>query len=142
MINVKSSDNKCFRLCHVRHLNPQDKDPNGIKKSDKALIKALDYTTFQFPVKSNDYNKIEKQHNININVFGCENELNYPIYVSKERFNDHLNLLLITNENNQHCVLIKDFNRSFYYQTKYANRKHFFMYCLQCFTTDYNKVSI
>lgn len=125
LINVKSSDNECFRLCHVRHLNPQDKDPNGVKKSDKALVKALDYTTFQFPVKSNDYNKIEKQHNININVFGYENKLRYPIYVSKERFNDHLNLLLITNESNQHWVLIKDFNRSSYDQTKYANRKNF-----------------
>ena len=36
-------------------------------------------------------------------------KIKYPIYVSKERFNDHLNLLLITNDDNQHHVLIKDF---------------------------------
>ena len=77
------------------------------KKFDEAL--RLDYTNVQFPVKINDYNKIEKQDNININVFGYENKLKYPIYVSKERFHDHLNLLLITNDDNQHHVLIKDF---------------------------------
>ena len=44
--------------------------------------------------------------------------------------------MLITNENNQHYVLIEDFNRFFYHQTKYANRKHGCMYCLQCFTTE------
>ena len=26
LINMKNEDNECFRWCHIRHLNPQDKD--------------------------------------------------------------------------------------------------------------------
>ena len=35
LINMKNEDNECFRWCHIRHLNPQNKDPQRIKKSDK-----------------------------------------------------------------------------------------------------------
>ena len=82
LINLKNNDNECFRWCHIRHLNPQDKDPQRIKKSDKEYINKLDYSGIEFPVKINQYNKIEKQNEININVFGYENKQPYPIYVS------------------------------------------------------------
>ena len=80
-----------------------------------------------------DYRKIEIMNNININVFGYEKQEPYPVYTSKEKFNDMLNLLLITKEKEQHYVLIKDFNKFMYNQTKHKERKHFCMYCLQCF---------
>ena len=35
LINIKNKDNECFRWCHIRHLNPQKKDPQRIKKGDK-----------------------------------------------------------------------------------------------------------
>ena len=35
LINMKNKDNECFRWCHIRHLNPQYKDPQRIKKTDK-----------------------------------------------------------------------------------------------------------
>ena len=38
LINIKNKDNECFRWCHVRHLNPQEKDPQRIKRDDKQLI--------------------------------------------------------------------------------------------------------
>ena len=37
LINMKNKDNECFRWCHIRHLNPQDKDPQRIKKTDKTI---------------------------------------------------------------------------------------------------------
>ena len=43
-----------------------------------------------------------------------------------------LNLLLITKGKEQHYVP-KDFNKFMYNQTKHKERKHFCMYCLQCF---------
>ena len=36
----------------------------------------------------------------------------------------------------QHYVLIKDFNKFMYNQTKHKERKHFCMYCLQCFSRE------
>ena len=47
-----------------------------------------------------------------------------------------MNLLLITNDKNKHYVLIKDFNKFMHNQTKHDGRKHFCMYCLQCFSSE------
>ena len=46
-----------------------------------------------------------------------------------------MNLLLITESENKH-VLIKDFNKFMYNQRKHEHRKHFCMYCLQCFSSE------
>ena len=133
---MKNKDNECFRWCHIRHINPQEKFPQRIKKVDKQYIEKLDYSCIEFPVCVKHYNKIEKQNNININVFGYENKQPYPIYISKEKNEDHMELLLITENKNNHYVLIKDFNKFMYNQTKHEHRKHFCMHCLQCFSSD------
>ena len=140
LINLQNKDQECFRWCHIRHLNPQAKNPQRIKKVDREYIKNLNYSGIEFPVTIKQYNKIEKQNNININVFGYEEELQYPIYISKEKNEDVLNLLLITEEKEEkfpnHYVLIKDFNRFMYNITKHKNKKHFCMHCLQHFTNE------
>ena len=136
LINMKNNDNECFRWCHIRYLNHQDKNPQRINKSDKEYISKLNYSNIKFPVELNQYNKIEKQNEININVFGYENKQPYPIYISKEKYEKHLELLLITEDDNKHYVLIKDFNRFMFNQTKHEHRKHFCMYCLQCFSSE------
>ena len=136
LINIKNKDNECFRWCHIRHINPQKKYPQRIKKVDKPYVKKLDYSGIEFPVGVKHYNKIEKQNSININVFGYEKKQPYPIYVSKEKYEDHMELLLVTENENKHYVLIKDFNRFMFNQTKHENRKHFCMHCLQCFSSE------
>ena len=54
------------------------------------------------------------QNNININIFGCEDRQFYPIFVPKGNNEKVLNLLLITEGEKKHYVLIKDFNRMMY----------------------------
>ena len=136
LINIKNEDNECFRWCHIRHLNPQDKNPQRIKKTDKAFVKNLNYRGIEFPVAAKQYNKIEQQNQIRINVFGYENKQKYPIYVSKEKNQDCMNLLLITEDENKHYVLIKNFNKFMYDTTKHKDKKHFCMHCLQCFSSE------
>ena len=136
LINLQNKDNECFRWCHIRHLNPQEKDPQRIKKVDKAYIDKLNYTGIEFPVTVKQINKIEKQNNICINLFGYEEKQKFPIYISKEKFIDHMELLLITEGENNHYVLIKDFNKFMYNQTKHEHRKYFCMHCLQCFSRE------
>ena len=136
LINMKNEDNECFRWCHIRHINPQEKYPQRIKKVDKPYIEKLDYSGVEFPVSVKHYNKIEKQNSITISVFGYEDKQPYPIYVSKEKYEDHMELLLITENENKHYVLIKDFNKFMYNQTKHKERKHFCMDCLQCFSSE------
>ena len=136
LINMKNKDNECFRWCHIRHLNPQDKDPQRIKKTDKQYIEKLDYSSIEFPVTVKQINKIEKQNNICINLFGFEEKQIFPIYISKEKYQDHMELLLITEGKNKYYIFIKDFNRLMFRRTKHEHRKHFCMYCLQCFSRE------
>ena len=75
-------------------MNPQKKNPQRIKRDDKQYIEKLDNTNIVFPVSQKQYNKIEKQNSIKIHVFGYENEQPYPIHISKETFEDQMNLLL------------------------------------------------
>ena len=136
LINIKNKGQECFRWYHIRHLNPQDNDPQRIKKGDKQYIEKLNYSGIEFPVNVRQYNKIEKQNKININVFGYEEKQPYPIYVSKEKFENEMNLLLITKDVNKHYVLIKNFNKFMFNQTKHKSKKYFCMHCLQCFSSE------
>ena len=38
IINMQNNDNECFRWCHIRHLLPQNKNPQRIKKCDKKYV--------------------------------------------------------------------------------------------------------
>ena len=123
LVNMKNTDNECFRWCHLRHLKPVVKDPNRITKQLKQAINDVNYDGIKFPVAINQYNKIEKQNRICINVFSYENKQPYPIYISKEKFDDHLDILLLTEGENRHYCLIKNFNRFMYKQTEHREIK-------------------
>ena len=102
LINIKNKDDECFRWCHIRHLDPQEKDPQRIKKEDKKMINEPNYEGIEFPVSQKHYNKVEKQNSIRINVIGYENGQPFPIHISKETFEDQMNLLLITKDEKKH----------------------------------------
>ena len=119
LINIKNKDDECFRWCHIRHLNPQTEHPERIKKEDKKMINELNCEGSEFPLSKIKYNKVEKQNSIRINVFGYENGQPFPIHISKETFENQMNLLLITKDEKKHYVLIKDFNAFMYNQSKH-----------------------
>ena len=112
LINMKNEDEECVRWCHIRHLNPQTKYPERIKKEDKKMINELNYDGIDFPLSQKHYNKVEKQNSIRINVFGYEDGQPFPINISKETFEDQMNLLLITKDEKKHYVLIKTLTHS------------------------------
>ena len=107
--NIKNKDDEFFRWCHVRHLNPQEKGSQRIKRHDKQYIEKLNYKGVTFPVSQKHYNKTKRQNSIKINVFGYEEKQPYPIHISKETFEDQMNLLLITKDEKKHYVLTKEF---------------------------------
>ena len=85
-------------------------------------------------MKATGYEIIEERFNINVNVFRYESKV-FLLYVSKKSYEKVLNVLLISNEEKSHYVLIKDFNRLMYQRTKHQHEKHFCMSCLKNFTT-------
>ena len=62
-------------------------------------------------MQEKDFSKIEVKNNISINVFGYENDLDFPIYVSDQKFEDSVDLLLLIDDDKSHYVCIKDFDR-------------------------------
>ena len=142
LINLQNDDNECFRWCHVRHLNPVQKNPQRLTQKDRAVAKTLDYTGVTFPVTIREMGKIEKQNKININAYVYNKDGKYvsPIRNSETAYEDTLNVLLIERETEkeykQHYVYIKDFNRLNYNVNKHKNKKHFCLHCLQPFYSE------
>ena len=87
-------------------------------------------------MQEKEFSKIEIKNNICINVFGYENELVFPIYISEQKFEDSMDLLLLIDDDKSHYVYIKDFNRFMFHKTKNKNKKWFCKSCLQCFSKE------
>ena len=69
-------------------------------------------------------------------MFCYENEIVFPIYVSHQKFEDSMDLLLLIDDNKSHYVYIKDFNTFMFHKTKNKNKKWFCRSCLQCFSSE------
>ena len=134
LINIKNKDHKCFMRCHIRLINPRNKNAERINKQDEKIAANLNYSDIVFPLDVNDYKQIEDRFEMQVNVFGYENKV-YLLYISKKSYNQTLNLLLITEKDKSHYVFIKDFNRLMFSKTKHKD-KHYCMSCLQSFTTE------
>ena len=89
-----------------------------------------------YPVDEKDFKKIEVQNNIRINVFGYQNQLVFPIYVSDQTFKSSIDLLLLIDDDKANYVYINDFNTFMFHKTKNENKKWFFKSCLQCFSSE------
>ena len=70
-----------------------------------------------------------------MNVFRYENGLVFPIYLSNQKLEDSIDLLLLIDDDKSHYVCIKVFNRFMFHKMKNNNEKWFCKNCLQCFTS-------
>ena len=86
-------------------------------------------------MQEKDFSKIGKKNNICIYAFCYENKLVFPIYISYQKFENLMDLVLVIYENKSHHVYIKDFERFMFHKTKNKNKKYFCRSCLQCFSS-------
>ena len=78
-------------------------------------------------MQEKDLNKIDVKNNICINVFGYEDELVFPIYVSDEKFKDSMDLLFLNDDDKSHYVYIKDFDRFMFHKKQKIKTKNDFV---------------
>ena len=90
----------------VKHIT----NPEEITDEDKEFISNLDYDGIEFPVQEKDFCKIEVKNNTCINVFGYEDELVFPIYVSNQKLKDSIDLLILNDDDKSHYVYIDHFD--------------------------------
>ena len=100
-----------FLWCHVRHINQVKIHPEIIIREGKNIFNSLNYNEIEFPVREKDFSKIGKKNNICINTFWYENKMIFRIYVSDQKFETSMDLLLVIHENKAHYVYNKDFYR-------------------------------
>ena len=139
MINIKNKDNYCFIWSYIRYLNPQIKDPNRIKLTDKKLFNEIKQKliNFNFPLEINENNikKIEDILKINICILTADEKENvYPMFTSEINHKSDLNLLYDMN----HICLIKDINKYLFRNNRDKNKKYFCVRCLNSFISQEN----
>ena len=139
LINIKNKDEYCFIWSYIRYLNPQLKDPNRIKLTDKKLFNEIKQKliNFNFPLEINKTNikKIEDILKINICILTADEKENvYPMFTSENNHKSDLNLFYYMN----HICLIKDINKYLFRNNRDKNKKYFCVRCLNSFISQEN----
>ena len=92
----------------------------------KRLLMVVVMIGLDFLCKKKKISKIKKKNNICISVFCYENKLVFPIYVSDQKFENSMDLLLLTDGDKLHYyVCINDFNRYMFHKTKNKSKIYF-----------------
>ena len=99
IVNVQNRDRKCFMWSMLAALQPTKRDAERISKY-VGYENELNFENITFPVKVKDIHKFEIQNKISVNVLGFEKGNLYPVHVTKERFYQHVNLLLLSDGKN------------------------------------------
>lgn len=133
---VNFDDHYCFLYSVLASLFPAKSRPERPESYPKNFNDHFNLRGLEFPMKIHDIIKFEKLNpKISINVFGIKNEsISGPLYITKEKKEHHIDLLLLTQGENSHYCLIKDLSRLLRSSvTKEHNKKYFCSTCLNHF---------
>ena len=86
----------------------------------------MKFDDINFPVTLDKIPKFEKLNIISINVFGYFEKYNlFPLQISKTNFEKIIDLLFITNKNNNHYCWLKNFDGLVCKQINKYSHKYF-----------------
>ena len=148
VLNIQNSDEKCFMWSILAALHPIGRNSNRVTNY-LPFADELDFTGMEFPFKLKDAPKFEQLNNISINVYGLDTvyvdgrnivEVVGPLYFTKSRKAQHVNLLFISNdEGKNHYCLIRDLSRLISKQlSAHKTKKYLCDGCLVYFWSEQN----
>lgn len=145
VINVQNRDEACFAWAITSAL----RQPNGLPQRTSSYPHydtVADFSDITFPMKLKEISKFEVKNNISVNVYGLEsnfngermvNEVVGPLHFTKQRRMVHINLLLISTEDQSHYCWIKNLSRLVSSQkSRNGHEKYICEGCLIYFTTE------
>ena len=139
IINVKNIKDECFKWAVTSAIYPVEKNSTRLSKYVENS-KKFDWSDINFPASLRDVDKFERQNpSVSINVFGYEKEV-YPLRISKRANEETVNLLLISEGENQHYCWIKNISRLLNSQVSKHKTKRFF--CLRCLNSFHTNESL
>ena len=131
---MKNEDEKCFRWAITRALNPEDSKPERVTKELIEQSEKYNWKGIAFPTKVKDICIWETNNNININLFGFDDEAKkiYTIRIGKLKDPlDTINLFL--HDDNHYCV-VKNLSKLVSSQlSKDSHGKDICLHCLNAF---------
>ena len=145
IVNVKNSDDQCFKWAILSALFPAKKDAQRVGKYAEHEDK-MDWSGLTFPVALDKIPLFEKRNRVSVNVYGCDvNKARcQPFLLQKSKFGAeaqtwrHVDLLLLESGAKQgstsHYCWIKSFSRFARQPSDHHKAaKHFCHYCLHGF---------
>lgn len=135
ILNIRNDDQKCFPWSVLAALHPiNHKDHAGHVRHYTRYEQELTVKGITFPMKVQDIPKFKKQNpTLSINLFGYEEEDLFPVYISEQEREQHINLLVISNNDTMHYCLINNLSRLLSSLTKHDDKRCYCSYCLHGF---------
>ena len=134
IINPKNSDMECFKWAVIAALKWKElgDHPERISKL-RRYEDEYNWDEIGFPASTRDIKRFESRNEITINIlaFDCK-----KVYICRKgkKYDRVANLMLITDQNKKHYVVIKSLRRLLSRQnSKHKESQHFCINCLQGF---------
>ena len=137
-LNIHNTDEKCFVWSVLAALHPVTMHSYRTTCYE-GFENDLNMKNISFPVKIKDIGRFEMQNQVSVNVFGYDEKKKiYPVRNTKIRnMNQHVNLLLINENEKSHYVLIKNLIKLLGAQvSNHKSTKWFCSFCIQHFSSE------
>jgi hypothetical protein len=128
VVNVKNTDDHCFRWALRSALFPAESNPH--RPTKYPTDDGLNFAGTDAPTPLSQIEKVEKRNNLAINVFGWDKGVIVHRLSDQPEHISRINLLLIEKAGKFHYTWVKNLNRLLYDQSKNKNPKHFCERCL------------
>ena len=130
ILNIQNRDEKCFLWSILASLHPVSRKDNPNRVVNYIQYEhELNTEGLTFPVPIHQIPKFEKMNNLSINVIGYDEEL-FPVYISQHQTDRVINLLMISEDEQRHYCLIRNFSTLLGDRTKNCSQS---FYCFRCF---------
>ena len=101
-------DNECFKWAVTSAVYPLEKNPQRLNGEMRRNSERLNWKGIDFPTPLKQIKRFEKLNPYSINVYGCRGGNVYPLRISEHENERAIDLLLLTNgENNHYCWIRK-----------------------------------
>ena len=137
MINPQNRDEECFKWAIITADKWMDIDSHPERVSNlREFTDNYDWSGLEFPVSLKQIGKFEAKNGISVNVLGLEDK---DIYILRNSGRSHreINLLMISEDGINHCMVIKSLSRLLRSSnTKHKYKQYFCTNCLQGFSLE------
>lgn len=130
IVNVENrTDSECLKWSILSAVFPPDNDNPNRLTNYTDLEHELDFSGINYPSSVADAIKFERQNAlISLNVYGLEGKVIYPLHTTKIESNQHVDLLLLEEDGNNHFCWIKNFDRAM--RKLKGRRKYHCKFCM------------